>query len=313
MAITKIKTGSREEWLALRRNYIGGSDAAAVVGLSPFSSPYRVWAEKSGLIEGFGGNLATEVGSFLEEFVAGLFERETGKKVRRLNASIVNTAYPWAIADVDRVLVGTKEGLEIKTTSALATKKFKNGEFPTQYYCQCVHYLAVLGPEWKRWNLAVLIGNGDFRTYTIERDEDEIAALMKAEAELMEKIKNGTPPETHDGDGSVMDSVFACDADKSVDVSGISDLLEEYTRLKADIDDLEHRRSEIGTKIRGFLQDASSGESDRWSVSYRETTRSTFDRKAYEKDNGRIDAKYFKSTTSRPLYVNMKNEKENQE
>lgn len=313
MAITKIKTGSREEWLALRRNYIGGSDAAAVVGLSPFSSPYRVWAEKSGLIEGFSGNLATEVGSFLEEFVAGLFERETGLKVRRLNASIVNTDYPWAIADVDRVLVGTKEGLEIKTTSALATKKFKNGEFPTQYYCQCVHYLAVLGPEWKRWNLAVLIGNSDFRTYTIERDEDEIAALMKAEAELMEKIKNGTPPETHDGDGSVMDSVFACDAEKSVDVSGIANLLEEYTRLKEDIDELEHRRSEIGTKIRGFLQDASSGESDRWSVSYRVTTRSTFDRKAYEKDNGRIDAKYFKSTTSRPLYVNMKNEKENQE
>lgn len=313
MAITKIKTGSREEWLALRRNYIGGSDAAAVVGLSPFSSPYRVWAEKSGLIEGFGGNLATEVGSFLEEFVAGLFERETGKKVRRLNASIVNTNYPWAIADVDRVLVGTKEGLEIKTTSALATKKFKNGEFPTQYYCQCVHYLAVLGPEWKRWNLAVLIGNSDFRTFKIERDEDEIAALMKAEADLMERIKNGTPPETHDGDGSVMDSVFACDAEKSVDVSGISDLLDEYTRLKADIDELEHRRSAIGTKIRGFLQDASSGESDRWSVSYRVQTRSTFDRKSYEKDNGRIDAKYFKPTTSRPLYVNMKNEKEDQE
>ncbi len=312
MAITKIKTGSREEWLALRRNYIGGSDAAAVVGLSPFSSPYRVWAEKSGLIEGFSGNLATEVGSFLEEFVAGLFERETGKKVRRLNASIVNTDYPWAIADVDRVLVGTKEGLEIKTTSALATKKFKNGEFPTQYYCQCVHYLAVLGQEWKRWTLAVLIGNSDFRIYTIERDEDEIAALMKAEAELMDKIKNRTPPETHGGDGSVMDSVFACDAEKSVDVSGISDLLEEYTRLKADIDELEHRRSEIGTKIRGFLQDASSGECECWSVSYRETTRSTFDRKAYEKDNGRIDAKYFKPTTTRPLYVNMKNEKENQ-
>lgn len=313
MAITKIKTGSREEWLALRRNFIGGSDAAAVVGLSPFSSPYRVWAEKSGLIEGFGGNLATEVGSFLEEFVAGLFERETGRKVRRLNASIVNTDYPWAIADVDRVLVGTKEGLEIKTTSALATKKFKGGEFPTQYYCQCVHYLGVLGPEWQRWHLAVLIGNSDFRTYTIERDEDEIAALMKAESELMERIKNGTPPETHDGDGSVMDEVFACDAEKSVDVSGISDLLDEYTRLKADIDELEHRRSEVGTKIRGFLQDASSGESDRWSVSYRETTRSTFDRKAYEKDNGKIDAKYFKPTTTRPLYVNMKNEKENQE
>ena len=47
MSITKVKTASHEEWKELRSHYIGGSDAAAVVGLNAFSSPYALWAEKT--------------------------------------------------------------------------------------------------------------------------------------------------------------------------------------------------------------------------------------------------------------------------
>ena len=170
--ITKISTANREEWKALRSKYIGGSDAAAVVGMNAYSSPYALWAEKTGKVPGFEGNLATEVGSFLEEFVAQKFAQETGKKVRRCNQSIFNDAYPWAIANIDRDIVGEDAGLEIKTTDSLNMGKFKNGEYPTNYYCQIVHYMAVTGK--KRWYLAVLIGNKEFKIFTIERDEDEI-------------------------------------------------------------------------------------------------------------------------------------------
>lgn len=45
--ITQIKTGSREEWLELRKKYIGGSDASAVIGANPYRSAYALWAEKS--------------------------------------------------------------------------------------------------------------------------------------------------------------------------------------------------------------------------------------------------------------------------
>ena len=65
MPITKVKTSDREELLALRSRYIGGSDAAAVVNLNPYSSPYSLWAEKTGKVPCFEGNLATEVGAFL--------------------------------------------------------------------------------------------------------------------------------------------------------------------------------------------------------------------------------------------------------
>ena len=158
--ITKVTTNSHEEWLQLRHQYIGGSDAAAVVGMNAYVSPYSLWAEKTGKIPGFSGNLATEVGTWLEEFIAQKFAQETGKKVRKRNHSFINSDFPFAIANIDREIVGEDAGLEIKSTDSMNIKKFKNGEYPANYYCQCVHYMAVTGKQ--RWYLAVLIGNKEF-------------------------------------------------------------------------------------------------------------------------------------------------------
>ena len=89
--ITKQATANHEEWKALRHQYIGGSDAAAVVGMNSWVSPYALWAEKTGRLPGFDGNLATEVGTYLEEFVAQKFAEEPGKKVRKCNLSWFNS------------------------------------------------------------------------------------------------------------------------------------------------------------------------------------------------------------------------------
>ena len=84
--VREITYQDKTEWLALRRELgIGGSEAGAVLGLDEYKGPYALWLEKTGQVEGFAGNLITEVGSYLEELVAQLFCRETGKKVRRKN------------------------------------------------------------------------------------------------------------------------------------------------------------------------------------------------------------------------------------
>ena len=87
--IKKVTTKNHEEWLELRSHYLGGSDAAAVVGLNAYASPYSLWTEKTRRVPGFSGNLATEVGTFLEEFVAQKFAQVTGKKVRKCNQSFL--------------------------------------------------------------------------------------------------------------------------------------------------------------------------------------------------------------------------------
>ena len=304
MSITKVKTASHEEWKELRSHYIGGSDAAAVVGLNAFSSPYALWAEKTGKVPGFSGNLATEVGTYLEEFVAQKFAAETGKRVRKSNQSFFNSDYPWAIANIDREIIGEDAGLEIKTTSELNMKKFRGGEYPANYYCQCVHYLAMTGKQ--RWYLAVLIGNRDFRWFTIERDEAEIAALMAAEADFWEMVKNNTPPVA---DGSqattaAIKTIYAESNEDTVDLTLENTALAQYIAIGKQIAELEAMRDEAANKIKSFMGDAGGGECDGFRVSWKSSTRRTFDSKRFAKENPGLDLTgYYKETSTRTFRV----------
>ena len=302
--ITKVKTANHEEWLKLRSQYIGGSDAAAVVGLNAYASPYSLWAEKTGKVPGFAGNLATEVGTFLEEFVAQKFAQETGKKVRKCNQSFLNSQYPFAIANIDREIIGEDAGLEIKTTDTLNLKKFKGGEYPANYYAQMVHYMAVTGKQ--RWYLAVLIGNKEFKWFVIERDESEIAALMTAEADFWELVKTDTPPAV-DGTSATSETlktIYSESDDSVCDLTAFSTNLHQYIALKNQIKELETLADEAANKIKEFMGSSGGGECECFKVSWKTQSRSTFDRKRFEKENPDVDLSgYYKTSTARVFRV----------
>lgn len=305
MSIKKVKTKNHDEWLKLRSQYIGGSDAAAVVGMNAFSSPYSLWAEKTGKAPSFSGNLATEVGTYLEEFVAQKFAEETGKKVRKCNYSFLNSQYPFAIANIDREIVGEDAGLEIKTTDTLNLKKFKNGEYPENYYVQCVHYMAVTGK--KRWYLAVLIGNKEFKWFTIERDEAEIAALMGAEKDFYEFVKNNTPPAI-DGSKATTESIktiYAESNDEStVDLMAYRKDLALYTALSQQIKELQTQQDEAANRIKEFMGESSGGFCDGFKVSWGSRSKKTFDVNKFAEAHPDIDiSTYYKETSYRTFKI----------
>lgn len=309
--ITKQATANHEEWKALRHKYIGGSDAAAVVGMNAWVSPYSLWAEKTGRLPGFDGNLATEVGTYLEEFVAQKFAEVTGKKVRKSNQSWFNDQYPWAIANIDREIVGEDAGLEIKTTSELNTQKFKGGEYPANYYVQCMHYMAVTGKQ--KWYLAVLIGNRDFKWFTIERDEEEIQALMDAEKTFKMYVDNDTPPMA-DGSSSTADTLSALypnSIDSTIGIGYYEKDLDNYFRLKAQVDELSKEIDGIANRIKVHLGECERGDGEKYKVSWKTLSRFTFDHKKFINDHPQMDvSKYFKISNSRPFKVTvMKGEK----
>ena len=106
--LKKISTKgiSREEWLERRRKTIGGSDAAGIVGLSKWASPFSVWADKTGRAAEKSDTEAMRQGRDLEDYVARRWMEDTGKRVYRLAAMLYNPQYPYAHADVDRMVVG---------------------------------------------------------------------------------------------------------------------------------------------------------------------------------------------------------------
>lgn len=290
--ITKIPTCdmTNEGWVASRKNSVGGSDASTILGLNPYSSPYALWAEKTGALipEDISMKEAVRLGHVLEPYVAQRFTEITGKKVRRENFILKNEAYPWAHANVDRIVIGEKAGLECKTTSALNLSKFKGGEYPANYYCQCVHYLAVTGYE--RWYLAVLIGNQEVRIFTIERDEQEIAALMEAEQRFWDCVKANTPPAV-DGSEATSDTLAALyhDNGEQTDLTPVCGNLREYLALKAQMKELEEKINAAANAIKEYMGNASKGSYGDISVTWKGIESRRFDKKAFQKANPDID------------------------
>lgn len=310
--IREIPYSNKEEWLALRKKLgIGGSDAASVIGLNPYKGAYTLWAEKTGKIPEFEGNLTTEVGSFLEDFVAKLFMRETGKQVRRKNRILVNDQYPFAFADVDRLVVGEKALLEIKTTTSIPVmKKIKNKEYPEQWYAQMTHYLAISGLE--KAFLAVLIGCRDFKVFELDRDEAEIAALMKSEEEFWDMVQRGTPPPA-DGLESTSKAITALypeSTTENVNLYSYQTELARYMELTEQIKALEEAKEAAANKVKAFLGEAGKGETDRYRVSWTSSERRSFDSKRFAKDNPDLDLDaYYKTSMYRTFKVTMKGDK----
>ena len=309
--ITQVSTKgmSREDWLAQRRKTIGGSDAAAIVGLSRYSSAYTVFMDKTGRLPDKPDNEAMRLGRDLEDYVAKRWQEETGKKVRRLQAMLYNPLYPFAHADVDRMVIGEDAGLECKTTSALDVKQFKGVEFPEKYYGQCVHYLAVTGAQ--RWYLAVLVFGRGFFVYTLERDQAEIDALMAAEGDFWTGyVERDTPPPP-DGSAATTEAlqvIYAESQDEERELFGRETMLDEYMQLKRQEKAIKERLGEIENTLKEDMQEADRGRCSFYEISWKSQTRqSTFQAKAFALAHPKIDlAPFYKTSSARPFKVTEK-------
>lgn len=192
------------EQVAERTKYIGASDAAAVLGLSRWKTPLQVWAEKTGAVapEDLSDKLPIEVGNELEELVAKLYAKRTGKKVARVNETQFHPNYPFIAANLDRRIVGEKAILECKTASAWKAKEWEGEDVPQEYVIQALHQLGVTGAD--RCDVAVLIGgNQDFRIKSVYRDEAAIGEIFHKEADFWTRfVEPKVMPQTVTADDS---------------------------------------------------------------------------------------------------------------
>lgn len=325
--ITKYKAGDRQTWLALRHEYLGGSDAAAACGQNPYESPYSLWAKKTNKMPEFEGNLITEVGSYLEDFVAKYFTKMSGLKVQKSNYTWFNDDYPWACANVDRFVVGGSAGLEIKTTNSFENAaKFRKSEMPATWFFQCAHYMMVTGRD--TWYLAALSGSRSFYIFCITLDgamekpewcdsliqikREDIEDLAAMEKEFWGYVESNAEPPA-DGSAATDDAIAAVypDSDGSgIDLSIISGTLEQLTTLKARIKELTELKNMHEQNIKLFMKAAEKGHYGDYTVSYKTQSRTSFDYKALLKDCPDMGFdRYKKTTESRVLRVNKKGEK----
>src|SRR5690606_28440496 len=94
---------SEQEWLGVRRKGIGGSEIAAIAGLSPFETPLSVYLRKIGELPDKEETEAMYWGSVLENVIAEEYKRRHPEvRVRRVNAVLQHPEVPYFLANIDR-------------------------------------------------------------------------------------------------------------------------------------------------------------------------------------------------------------------
>lgn len=315
MALTKQQRADRID-------YIGGTDAASVLGLSRYKSPLGLWSEKTGAIipKDRDGELPILIGNMLEDVVAELYTIKTGTKLQRVKEILVHPEYPFIRCQIDRVTVGLadREIVECKTASAFKSGEWEGEEVPSEYIVQVLHQLMVMGaiakskglPMPPRAHLAVLIGgNVDFVYKTVERDEDVIDDLLKKEVAFWnDHVLAKKMPAVTAHDDSTLAALFpkAKESEEPIQLDEEFDaIIERITEIGAAtsglIGALTEEKTELQNNLRLALGDAPIGVVGKWKATWKNQDKNTLDTKALVAEMPEVYAKYLKTSTIRVL------------
>ena len=304
--IADTKDMPKTEWLKHRQAGIGGSDASCIAGLNPWKSAIQLYMDKKEENPQEQKSLRMELGNRLEGLVAELFTEATGLKVRNVNGILKNDKYPFAIANIDRAIVGEKAFLECKTTNSYALKEWEEG-VPAHYEIQCLHYMAITGAT--HCYIAALIGNSDFIWHKIERDQETIDYLMQIEKDFWENNieKDVVPmPDGSDAYSEYLKKKYDKSNGQVIELhlleNGV-DKLNRYDEIVTDIKALESEKKLIEQEIQFHMEEFEVAKIGDRKVTWKSSSRNTIDSKKLKAEMPDIAQQYMKTSTSRTFRV----------
>ena len=255
-----------QEWLEVRRSGIGGSDAAAALGLSPWKSPIELWEEKVlGKMQAKEDNEPMRWGRLLEPVISDEFAKRTGYAVSACRSMLQAPQWHWMQANLDGLIEIPGRGIgvfEVKTASA-----FKDSDWggnndsqprcPDAYALQVAHYLAVTGLEYAV--ICVLIGGNKLRWLTVERDAEFIGSLVELERRFWQYVLAQTPPPV-DGSTACADMLArkyptSSNASPLILPTDADDWIRQYWQAKAEEDAAAERKRLAENRLKEVMGD----------------------------------------------------------
>ena len=193
----------------LRKQGLGATDCAVVMGLSPYKTPYELWLEKTGRAEET--TILSDDRLHLrhahEETISREYARRMNVKLRRVNQTVIHKRLPFMLCNLDRVIIGQRKIVECKSSSGFM--RFSWGETgtdeaPIHYILQVQHQMACA--DYDDADIAALIDIDDYRIFPQPRSEKVIKRIEDAcEKFWVEHVlADIAPPATTRGDLKLM-------------------------------------------------------------------------------------------------------------
>lgn len=260
-----------------RTKFLGGSDIAAVLGLSRYKTPLGVWAEKTGAIVQEEGvkPIRMRLGTRMEEVIAELWMEETGKTLNRVTERRVHPKYPHFRAQIDRIVIGEDATWEGKNTNWRLKKDWGEGEAPQEAICQAMWGLAVTG---KKYSYVVgLIDNQELRTVKVDRDPVMIAEMLKRANAFWDNfvVPKIMPMQVTAADTENLYALFPnAEPESQIDLGDdAAKIIESRNAMIVDKIALESQIDKAQNELKLMLKDKESGTAGKWKVSWRNQER----------------------------------------
>ncbi|RJX27165.1 MAG: hypothetical protein C4554_04740 [Dethiobacter sp.] len=275
----------REKWLALRRQGMGGSDAAAILGLNPWKSAMSVYYEK---VHGSEApqSLAMELGRELEPFLRRKFAHWLKEQegfsvtVQEVPFLLQHPDHPILLANLDGCFDHPELGpcgLELKTAGEFMRAAWDAKDIPDTCYIQVQHYMAVTGLA--HFYVAYLIGNREFGATRVPRNETMIGELVSRLREFWETyvLRKITPaPAGLACDTEILKGLYPREGGRTISLPDCQDKYDAYKALKQ-----EEKRLQLELEaIRQHFM-AAMGEADTALVGRHKVTWKTVERRGY--------------------------------
>ncbi|KAB8139066.1 hypothetical protein F9U64_01320 [Gracilibacillus oryzae] len=298
---------SHQEWLQERTKGIGGSDAATVLGLNKYKTPFELFLEKTGqsLVDDEQAE-AAYFGNQLEDLVAKEFEIRSGKKVRKHNFMMQHQKHQFIMANIDRKVVGEDALLECKTASAYLAKDWEGDEIPDSYLVQVQHYLGVTG--YKKAYIAVLIGGQRFVWKEIERDDELIKMIFDAEIHFWtEHVKKNVAPPL-DGSSAAEEYLKKryeeSEEGKTIDLAfDYANKINHLNELNSSIKELTEQKKQIENELKYELKEAETGIVKNYQVNWKPIKQQRVDSKKLKEHFPEVYQKVAKEISFRKFNV----------
>lgn len=300
---TLIRCDGNNDWLEQRTHGIGGSDVAAIMGISKYKSAYALYMEKVGkaAAEDISDKPAVHWGCVLEPIVGEEYKKNhPGREVRRVNAICRSIERPWAQASLDYEVKDEKLGwgvLEIKTAGLMRAADWENG-IPDYYQTQIAHYLSITGRPFA--DVAVLIGGQDYREYRYMRDIPYERKLMRAVDDFYHNsIEGGEVPPITDKASDAFTVLNANEPHTSEMVDYSDDLAPFKTLLQAreEKDKAEKAYKQAGNEIRKIIGDAKGVNTELGRFTWIRMKVKKFDMKRFSEEHKELKEQYTEEAT----------------
>lgn len=284
------------QWLEERRKGIGGSDIAAILGISPFKTAFQVYQEKRNEIESWQGNEITDWGKRMEPTIRQWYSDTTGRNVLIPKDIIYHEKHPFMLASLDGFTEDNRV-VEIKTTrSSKGWGEPGTNEIPDYYAVQCHHYMIVTGYDVV--DVPVSIAGGYPTLYEVPADKEISEMIIDACATFWDRVVNENPPEpvTYADAvarfGKMKSEGFVIANDENYhSISGLKN-------IRAQIADLEEAENSVKARLiiaLGENGDTLIDASGNTLLTYKLSNgRKSFDSKRFEKDNPDLYKQYLK-------------------